>query len=99
MSTPHEMEELDDGPDFEIYILDEEEAVAVHDNKYVQKLSDDCYLSLLQPNHAKQAFSKEKEKGLFQLFLSKTLWEAMLSWTNIELRKKGKAEITLEMTR
>ena len=42
-------EELD-SPDFEVYILDENEAVAVQDNKYVQTVSDDCYLSLLQPN-------------------------------------------------
>lgn len=83
-------------PDFEVFILDEDDVNSVQDNAYVQKLSDNCYLSLLQPNRAKNAFQKEMEKGVFQLFLSKSLWEAMLGWTNIALKKKGKTEISLE---
>jgi multidrug transporter EmrE-like cation transporter len=43
----------------------------------------------------KSLSEKEKEKGLFQLFLSKTLCEAILGWTNFELERKGRAEILL----
>jgi uncharacterized membrane protein YjgN (DUF898 family) len=42
------------------------------------------------------AFQNEKEKGLFQLFLPKSLFESMLRWTNEELTKKGKHQISLD---
>jgi hypothetical protein len=91
------MEDNEDIDDFEVYVLDECEASEVQDNKYLQKLSDDCYLSILQRSRVRRAFhSREKEKALFQLFLSSSLWDSILCWTNTELQKKGKPEISLE---
>jgi hypothetical protein len=91
------MEDNEDIDDFEVYVLDECEASEVQDNKYVQKLCDDCYLSILQRSRVRRAFHRrEKEKALFQLFLSSSLWDSILCWTNTELQKKGKPEIPLE---
>jgi hypothetical protein len=83
--------------DFEVFLLGPKEASeAQHDNPYVQELSDDSFLSILQSRRVKNAFENEHERGMFQLFLSRSLFESMLMWTNIELMKKGKPNITLE---
>jgi hypothetical protein len=81
--------------DFEVFLLRPEEASeAQHDNPYIQKLSDDSFLSILQPRRVKNAFENEHERGMFQLFLSRSLFESILMWTNIELTKKGKPRIS-----
>jgi hypothetical protein len=83
--------------DFEVFLLRPEEASeAQHDNPYIQKLSDDSFLSILQPRRVKNAFENEHERGMFQLFLSRSLFESILMWTNIELTKKGKPKISLD---
>jgi hypothetical protein len=74
---------------FEVFLLGAEEASeAQQENPYVRKLSEDSFLSILQPRRVKNAFLNEKERGLFQLFLSKSLFQSMLMWTNVELTKK-----------
>ena len=83
--------------DFEVFLLCPEEAPeAQHDSPYVQKLSDDSFLSILQPCHVKKAFENEHERGMFQLFLSRSLFESILMWTNIKLMKRGKCKILLD---
>jgi hypothetical protein len=82
---------------FEVFLLGPEEASeAQQENPYVRKLSEDSFLSILQPRRVKNAFQNEKERGLFQLFLSNSLFESMLRWTNVELTKKGKQQISLD---
>lgn len=83
--------------DFEVFLLGPNEASeAQHDNPYVQELSDESFLSILQPRRIKNAFENEHERGMFQLFLSRSFFESMLMWTNIKLTKKGKPNISLE---
>ena len=75
--------------DFDVFLLHTKEASeAQHDNPYVQELADDSFLSILQPRRVKHAFENEHERGMFQLFLSRSLFESILMWTNIELTKK-----------
>jgi hypothetical protein len=79
---------------FQVYLIDEPET---HENEYLQRLSDDSFLSILQRARVKNAFhSEHKEKALFQLFLAPSLWDSILQWTNVALKGKGKCVISIE---
>ena len=81
---------------FDIYLLDDQ-PLEFDDNPYIQKLCDDSFLSILQRSRVENAFHNEqREKALFQLFLSPTLWDSMLVWTNKEFERKGKSVILLD---
>jgi hypothetical protein len=84
--------------DFDVFILDESDLDDIIRNPYVKQLADNSFLNILQPKRAKNAFNEkdEREKRLFQLFLSNSLWEAILVWTNEKLVSKGKNTITIK---
>ncbi len=69
-----------------------------HNQECIHKnLSDDPLLSILKTRKAKKAFEDEgsREKNLFHLFLNYLLFEAMLQWMNIEVRKRGSRDISI----
>jgi len=85
-------------PDFDVFLLEKDDVAEATKNPYVQKLSDDSLLAILQPGRAKTAFENEefRESSLFHLFLGRSLFDAILKWTNKELTNKGKETITIE---
>lgn len=99
MSDTHvcEVEKGSSSEEFEVFQLDESEAASVvEDNKYIENIMNNSFLSLLQPNRAQGAFVKDHEKGLFHLFLSPTFWSGVLQWTNASRHKKGKKQICMD---
>lgn len=85
------------GAPFEVTVIDKSEVKKVLDeNKYVKELADGCFLSLLQETKTKKAFKENKEKGLFHLFLSTSMFDAILTWTNKNLSEKGKQKVSKE---
>jgi hypothetical protein len=57
--------------DFDISVMEESEVEKACDqNKYAKELADGCYLSLLQETKTKNAFKKDREKGVFHLIFS-----------------------------
>jgi hypothetical protein len=84
-------------PNFDVFLLDENDVASATRNPYVKKSSEDSLLHILQPKRVKNAFENEnKESNLFHLFVGRSLFEAILRWTNKELAKKGKRQISLE---
>jgi hypothetical protein len=89
-------------PTFDVFLLNQNETAATTQPKwqaaYIKKLSDDSIPSILKPRKAKKAFSDEgsREKNLFHLFLNRPLFEAMLQWTNVELRKRKQRNLNRE---
>jgi hypothetical protein len=86
-------------PGFNVFLLNQNEIAATTKNGvYIKKLSDDSLLSILKPRKAKKAFEDEesREKNLFHVFLNHSLFEAMLQWMNVDLRKRGSREILIE---
>jgi len=82
---------------FDISRLGAAEVKKIHDeNKYIQELTDGCYLSLLQEKKTKNALEKGKEKGLFHLIFTTAFFDASLKWTNDELSRKGKNKVSKE---
>jgi hypothetical protein len=83
--------------DFDISVMEESEVKKVCDqNKYAKEHADGCYLSLLQETKTKNAFKKDKEKGLFHLIFTPSFFDACLKWTNDELSRKRKLKISKE---
>ena len=66
------------------------------DNEYITNIMNNSFLSILQPPRVTGTFLKDREKGLFHLFLAPTFWSGVLKWTNESLRKKGKKLITMD---
>jgi hypothetical protein len=65
-------------------VLDENDVATATRNPCVKKSSEDSLLHILQPKRVKNAFENEnKESNLFHLFAGRSLFEAILAWTNI----------------
>ena len=85
-------------PEFEVFLLNEEDVATASKNLYVCQLSKHSFLSILQPKRAKRAFqSDDREKQCFHLFIGRSFFEASHSWTNDNLIAKGKKLIPFEM--
>jgi hypothetical protein len=70
-------------PNFDVFLLDENDVASATRNPYVKKSSEDSLLHILQPKRVKNAFENEnKESNLFHLFVGRSLFEAILRWTN-----------------
>ncbi len=83
--------------DFDISVMEESEVKKVcNQNKYVKELADGCYLSLLQETKTKNAFKKDKEKGLFHLIFTPSFFDSCLKQMNDKLSRKGKSKISKE---
>ena len=74
----------------------QEELEKASENLYIKDLLQNCSTKLLQESRIWKEYLKNGNTGLFHLFLNRTLLATMLKWTNIELKKKGKAEICME---
>jgi hypothetical protein len=89
-------------PSFDVFLLNQNETASATQPKwqaaYIKKLLDDSIPSILKSRKAKKAFSDEgsREKNLFHLFLNCPLFEAMLQWTNVELRKRKQRNLNRE---
>ena len=95
-ASSRDVNDIDDSllDDFQVYQLDESEAISIQENEYIQDIVNWSYLSLLHRNHAHRAFVTNKGKRLFFLFLCPSLWAAVLHWTNLYYHKKGKRRLT-----
>jgi hypothetical protein len=85
-------------PSFNVFLLNENDVDAATQNPYINKLSNDSLLAILQPNRVKGAWENEdsRESSLFHLFLGRSLFNYILTWTNTELTKRGKKTISIE---
>ena len=85
-------------PEFEVFLLNEEDVATALKNLYILQLSEHSFLSILQPKRAKRAFqSDDREKQCFHLFIGQSFFEASHSWTNDNLITRGKKSIPFEM--
>ena len=65
------------------------------DNPYVQQLWDGADLHILRPGEVRQALAGESPQlALFNLFMTRTFLDAVWSWTNESLEKKGRKKCT-----
>lgn len=65
------------------------------DNPYVQQLWDGADLHILRPGKVRQAIAGESPQlALFNLFMTRTFLDAVWSWTNESLEKKGRKKCT-----
>ena len=73
----------------EVHNVDDYVHANYETNRYIQSLLQNADLQILQPDLVKRAYCKNKELGLFHLFLTPSLIECFRSWTDISMKKRN----------
>lgn len=66
----------------------------IGENKYLNGLVKGSGLEILKKNLVQQVYEDRKERGLFHLFFNQSCLESIQIWTNDELLRKGKKNVS-----